>query len=223
MHVTLRNFSALCITLLTSLIFSSMYTASASTIIYTDRTAWLQAIGATNIESFLFTAENVATSSEINSPPTPRTFLGQQLTFLSSNTGFLGDFVFSNESPVAGTEVLFGDDWLGVGTDQSHDWSVSFTSNAPLAFGIDLSVGIDAGTVFRVFDTDLIELAIFAGLPDFIGVVSDVPIGKFLYDDSPAPGGVVANLIERPVPIPSAVFLLVSGFLGLLVFGRRKA
>jgi hypothetical protein len=81
-------------------------------------------------------------------------------------------------------------------------------------------------TFFRVFDTSNNELAALSGLPEFLGIVSDVAIGRILYDDGITPGGMgLTELKVAPVPAPTAVILCILGFgaVGIKLRSRKEA
>ena len=197
----------------------------ATTLLFTNFSTWQAQTANSTINSFNFSSENVALADEVSSPPAPLTDLGQSLTFQSGNSNLPFDFTFKNESPDPGTEVIYVDNRIGSGRTRNHDWSVNinnwsldFTSTSTYEVGLDLFGGVDPNTHFTLFDISNNFLASFAGIPDFLGIISDAPIGRILFDDAPTSGGMTLSALFATsgitaVPEPNTLFLLAFGLI----------
>ena len=206
--------------------FMLIVDTKAATILYTDEATWLSQTITGFAQSFSITPTTVALADEVLLPPTNDTLLGPSLTFQSGNTGLPFDFIFQDESPDSGTQVIFINGVIGSTPTTHHDWSVNFTAGLPVfEIGLDLTGGIDP-SAFRVFDTANTQVASITGIPSFIGIISDVPIGSVLFDDTPTPGGMGFDGFivptAAPIPVPSALLLFCSGLVGLAGLGRKK-
>lgn len=104
---------------------------AATITFFSDESTWASQSGAP-ILNFEFTADNVALANEVSSPPAIGALLGPQLTFQSANTGLPFNFTFKDESPDPGTQVIFSDQTIGLGSTPTthHDWSVGFGSGS---------------------------------------------------------------------------------------------
>ena len=81
-------------------------------------------------------------------------------------------------------------------------------------------MGLRGGTdplTFEVYDTSNNLLATPTGLPDFLGIVSDVAIGRIFCNDPLTSGGMTVTEL-KVVPVPTAVLL---GILGLGTAGMK--
>jgi len=206
--------------------FMLIIDAKATTILYTDEATWLSQTSTGFAQSFSITSTTVALADEVLLPPADNTLLGPSLTFQSGNTGLPFDFTFQDESPDPGTQVIFINGTLGSAPTRHHDWSVNFTGGLPVfEIGLDLAGGIDP-SVFRVFDTANTQVASITGIPSFLGIISDDPIGRVLFDDTPTSGGMGLDgfKIPTPVPVPKPSTLLLFGFglIGLAGLGERS-
>ena len=100
-----------------------------------------------------------------------------------------------------------------------HDWSINIGTDRPVfEIGLDLTGGVEPSTTYRVYDMSEHLLATLTGTPLFLGIVSDVAIGRIFFDDPTAPGGVSLKELTVPVPVPGAVLL---GMIGLCAVGVK--
>jgi hypothetical protein len=163
---------------------------------YTNEAAWLAAV--TNVETFPFTASNVAKSNEVTSPPGNNADLGTStLTFSSTNTGLSRSFTL--QALQSGATLVYNDGDLqrpsiSIGRGnvyEDDDWQVTITSGCPLtAFAFDL-VGnaTNTGESFSVYGPGNVLLGSTTPPTSsnqgsaFLGVVSTSPIVRLHYDE----------------------------------------
>lgn len=194
---------------------------------FADETLWQTAVGG-DTQEFVFTANNVALADEVPSPPPVGSLLGPSLTFQADVTRTLFDFGFIDSSPDNGTQIIFTANGLGSTPTTHHDWSLlAGPANAPTAIGIEIFSNntslVDRITVFDVGGSVLASLPVGnAGGNTFIGVISDDPIGRILYDDNPTSGGqVLRRFVTVSIPeISATTFILTTA--PLLVVIRRR-
>ena len=182
------------------LLLGSFPVSANSTVIFINsESAWVTQSGGIAVNEFDFSlAENIALAEEVDTPPVPDSLIGQALTFRYINTSFPLDFIFSNESPDAGTQVYYGgilQNALGSSPSTNHDWAVSFDAEENVySVGLEIvSANTSLTDAIRVYDIngallDSLNLGTTQGY-NFIGVISSAPIGRILYDDNPASGG----------------------------------
>ena len=207
--------------------------ADAVPLTFTDKAQWLSHLASAT--DFSLDASNVALANEIATPPAANALLGNLLTFEAGNTGLPFGFTFAVDTPevgIAGNTIIYIENivgnGLGVATNSSeHDWIVNF-SDPVFILGMTVRGGGSFDDGIRYLDSSGGLLPGFASPPNpaFFGIISDTPIGGFLYDDSNVSGGRV--LIElstgtlSTVPEPGSLEILALGLIGLCAARRRR-
>lgn len=211
----------------------------AGTIFFTDESLWLNSVSSPEI--FLTSSTNLTSAIEITIEPGFKSFLKNQLTFDSSNTGLSIDFSLSTVQPDA--QLLYDDhpyhlpvwqDSLSIGQINHYeddDWEINILSNSINAFGFDLVGNHGGDDSISFFDSQDNLISSFTDLPapgdyiSFIGVITDDSISRIFYDDDSGYDDIaIANFrfqSAAPVPEPST-FLLLGGGLSSLAWYRRK-
>lgn len=180
--------------------------------------------------TFALTASDVLKSDEVNVLPVNESQSpGQTLTFPSASTGIFTSFqlrsltnwAFTYRNNLGGP---FGTEGLSSGNAQAQngtDWEIRFTGPQVLGFGFNLIDNESGADRVLVYGRDDSLLGTLEGITDkhtFVGVSSDVPIGRVVLDGDPVDFSAFNGL--RLVPEPGAAAVLLAG-LGVLACGRR--
>ena len=171
--------------------------------IYTSESQWLNAAGATATLEYPFSASDVLLANEVATLPTNgQTFNDVVLTFDATTTGYPISFVFRRHMLTSGHQIIFytPPGRLGVAWSTEHDWSIDLNpGSAVTAIALNLSGQVAADSV-RVYDEagGLMGQLSLPGSEEFVGVVSQQPIGRILVDDSSSAGGRTIHGIALP-------------------------
>ncbi len=174
---------------------------------FSDLSLWCSALGnadcnfVPDLERFNTVAANIARADEVPSPPGNNAQLGPTLTFNSANTGLSRSFVL--EALQAGADIVFNDtefggsaaaDTLSIGDFNDHendDFQIILIGGQGVrALGFFLlDVDETAGESLNVFTGAGSLMGACSGFQantdQFVGVVTDAPIGHVLFDEDP--------------------------------------
>ena len=218
----------LCAPLVVFILVCLVRPAGAATVSYFDADLWRNAVS--GITAIVFTPASVELADEVSGTVVFNDRFGAQLNFAASNTGLPVGFSFNvdpTEPIVPGNEIILVGGGLGVATNfTQHDWRIDLGAGQPVyAMGITLNgIGVaDERHDFLGPGGQLLASFPGSAAPMFIGIVTDVPITGFLYDDTNLSGGRV--LFEMAfgtavVPLPAALWLGLPA-VGLLLRLRR--
>ena len=190
---------------------------------------------------FAIDPDNLALANELSAPPAFNDPLNTGLlTFESGNTGLSTNFTFAVDptEEVSGTDhdLILTVNGLGVLTpgDAEHDWNITLPlSSNVFALGITVLGNGSFEDGFLFLDQAEVSLANFSPstnnpLPAFLGVISDAPIWRIVYQDTNISGGRVLQEISfgqanlTTVPLPSTLPLLATVLTILGLAGRRR-
>ena len=207
-----------------ALALASAGAAHAAAVFTTNQAAFTAANAGLTVEGF----ENAVVAS------------GTGTSFTGSLNAATNNGIFATNSVAAGFSMTAGENSVYVSRDFGGNTGANVSSNffgeninigfAPgvTAIGIDLLqwAGNNDGWAIEIYDLADTLIGSFAtAAGSFVGVVSDVSIGR-MFLDKPNSGAVIDNLrfgAAAAVPEPASLLLASTAILGLGMAGRRRA
>jgi hypothetical protein len=192
------NFKLIALTS-TTLFISSTLSVNAATLIYTDKTAWENALGGQ------FLTEDFAGGQLNNSG----------VSYVSTSSGHINPAQENYQDVLAhesATEPMTTWSFSPEITAYGGDW----TLGGPGGSGNSLQVYVDSDYVGYISNS-------YNG--EFWGFISDTPFSSVELiggSSSNQQHYSLDNMVFSPVPVPAAVWLFGSGILGLVSIVRRK-
>jgi hypothetical protein len=192
------NFKLIALTS-TTLFISSTLSVNAATLIYTDKTAWENALGGQ------FLTEDFAGGQLNNSG----------VSYVSTSSGHINPAQENYQDVLAhesATEPMTTWSFSPEITAYGGDW----TLGGPGGSGNSLQVYVDSDYVGYISNS-------YSG--GFWGFISDTPFSSVELiggSGSNQQHYSLDNMVFSPVPVPAAVWLFSSGILGLVSIVRRK-
>ena len=212
--------------------------SSAATLSFSDKATWQASLVSST--DFAINPDNLALANELSAPPAVDDPLNTGLlTFESGNTGLSTNFTFAvdptEEVPGTDHDLILTGNGLGVLTpgDAEHDWNITLPLGSNV-FAVGITVlgngSFEDGFLFQ--DQAGLNLAVFSPgtngpTPAFLGVISDTPIWRIVYQDTNITGGRVLQEISfgqtslATVPLPATLPLLAAVLAVLGLAGRR--
>ena len=208
--------------------------ARAEVRFYTNPFTWADAAQPV-VRDFALTAADVLLANEVTSLPGDGTRLpGQNLTFPAAATGFGFDFRLHNltdwpftfrtslAGPLGATGLMAGEPQAGNGSD----WEIILTGPETVrGFGFDLIDNEGGPDRVLVYGRDGALVGTSAPLTSqytFVGVISDVPIGRVVLDGPDGDISAFNDLRLAYIPEPGALTAAAACAL-LLVRRLRRA
>ena len=174
---------------------------AAQVVFTTDLTLWEAMVS--DKELFTTTSGNIALANEVPSLTGLNDYLGPTLTFQTANTGLSRGFEvktlqsgagFTFNDTEGGVPVAAFQNALSVGDIDDYeddDWQLRLLDGASMtAFGVEIrDSNFTPGEAIRLYSgTDQVGTVDLSSLPDtggnyFIGIVSDVPFDRIVFDE----------------------------------------
>jgi hypothetical protein len=178
--------------------------SQAAAVMVTDPAEWEAMVS--DMELFTTIPENIALADEVSSLPGLNAYLGSTLTFQTVNTGLSRGFVLKTLQPGAGftfndTEggvpLVSFQNALSVGDNDDYeddDWELDLLGGSSMmAFGVEIrdSRFAPGESITLYSGAEPVGVIALSSLPSvgndnyFIGIVSDVPFDRIVFNEDP--------------------------------------
>ena len=229
MRSAIRNRVLFVVILIAISLLAPCRTGSAAVTFFTDEAAWL--VEVENVQQLTTGASGIAMSNERSYQPVVDEILGGVLTFDSSNTGLSWSFQLATTQEDYAF-VFKGNSDLAIGQQSTYDnddWEIGVHGGPDLR-GFAFTLGrndTNDDEAFQVFDDTGTLLGSLTDVPViltpgevFIGVVSDDPIARIVFDEDSGGDDIFISDFRFATPEPTTISLLTIG--GLAMFHRKR-